>query len=97
MIEFLKIQHRLKRITEAQLSGLVADGKITEDEYLYITQQLEIVQQLNSVNGVVYFRGVDFDDRVSKNTIQTKKNHRSTIKRIGSRRENNSNQRMEDF
>ncbi len=38
MIEFLKIQFRLKRITEAQLSGLVADAKITEDEFLYITQ-----------------------------------------------------------
>lgn len=38
MIEFLKIQYRLKRISEAQLSGLVSDGKITEEEYLYITQ-----------------------------------------------------------
>ena len=38
MIEFLKIQYRLKRITEVQLSGLVADGKITEDEFIYITQ-----------------------------------------------------------
>ena len=38
MIEFLKIQYRLKRVTEAQLSGLVADGKITEEEYLHITQ-----------------------------------------------------------
>ena len=37
MVEFLRIQYRLKRITEAQLSGLVADGKITEDEFLYIT------------------------------------------------------------
>ena len=40
MVEFLKIQYRLKRITEAQLSGLVADGKITDDEYLCITQSL---------------------------------------------------------
>ena len=40
MVEFLKIQYRLKRITEAQLSGLVADGKITEDEFIYITQSL---------------------------------------------------------
>ena len=38
MVEFLKIQYRLKRITESQLSGLVADGKITEDEFIYITQ-----------------------------------------------------------
>ena len=37
MIEFMKIQYRLKRINEVQLSGLLADGKITEDEYLYIT------------------------------------------------------------
>lgn len=38
MIEFLKIQYRLKRISEIQLSGLVTDGKITEDEFIYITQ-----------------------------------------------------------
>ena len=36
MVEFLKIQYRLGRLTEAQLDKLVTDGKITADDKVYI-------------------------------------------------------------
>lgn len=36
MVEFLKIQYRLGRLTEAQLDKLVTDGKITTDDKVYI-------------------------------------------------------------
>ena len=36
MVEFLKIQYRLGRVTETQLDKLVADKKITEDDKQYI-------------------------------------------------------------
>jgi hypothetical protein len=36
MIEFLKIQYRLGRVTETQLDKLIVDGKITEEDKVYI-------------------------------------------------------------
>lgn len=36
MVEFLKIQYRLGRITEAQLDKLVTDGKIEVEDKQYI-------------------------------------------------------------
>lgn len=36
MIEFLKIQYRLGRVTEVQLDSLVAQGKIEETDKQYI-------------------------------------------------------------
>lgn len=36
MIEFLRIQYRLKRVTETQLDKLVLDGKISEEDKVYI-------------------------------------------------------------
>lgn len=36
MVEFLKIQYRLGKLTETQLDKLVADGKITTDDKIYI-------------------------------------------------------------
>lgn len=36
MIEFLRIQFRLGRVTESQLDKLVSDGKITGEEKEYI-------------------------------------------------------------
>ena len=36
MIEFLKIQYRLGRVTETQLDKLVTDKNITEEDKNYI-------------------------------------------------------------
>jgi hypothetical protein len=36
MVEFLRVQYRLGRVTETQLDMLVAQGKITEDDKEYI-------------------------------------------------------------
>lgn len=36
MIEFLKVQFRLGRVTETQLDMLVSQGKITEEDKAYI-------------------------------------------------------------
>lgn len=36
MIEFLKIQYRLKKVTEAQLEKLVVEGKIEVEDKQYI-------------------------------------------------------------
>lgn len=36
MIEFLRVQYRLKRVTETQLDKLVLDGKISEEDKVYI-------------------------------------------------------------
>ena len=36
MLEFLKIQYRLGRITESQLDKLVVDGKIEVEDKEYI-------------------------------------------------------------
>jgi hypothetical protein len=36
MVEFLKIQYRLGRVTEAQLDMLIAQGKITQEDKVYI-------------------------------------------------------------
>ena len=36
MVEFLKVQYRLNRITETQLDKLIVSGKITEEDKIYI-------------------------------------------------------------
>lgn len=36
MIEFLKVQYRLGRVTETQLDLLIAQGKITKEDKIYI-------------------------------------------------------------
>ena len=36
MVEFLRIQYQLKRVTEKQLDKLVTDGKIEIDDKVYI-------------------------------------------------------------
>lgn len=36
MVEFLRVQYRLRRMTEIQLDGLVKEKKITEDDKIYI-------------------------------------------------------------
>ena len=36
MVEFLKVQYRMKRVTELQLDSLIKDGKITEEDKEYI-------------------------------------------------------------
>lgn len=36
MVEFLKIQYRLGRINETHLDQLIADGKTTEENKIYI-------------------------------------------------------------
>ena len=36
MVEFLRIQYRLGRVTEGQLDKLVTDGKIKEEDKVYI-------------------------------------------------------------
>lgn len=36
MIEFLKVQYRLGRVTETQLDMLIAQWKITENDKQYI-------------------------------------------------------------
>ena len=36
MIEFLKIQYRLGRVTKENLDKLIADEKITEEDKIYI-------------------------------------------------------------
>lgn len=36
MVEFLKVQYRLGRVTETQIDMLVAQMKITEDDKVYI-------------------------------------------------------------
>lgn len=36
MVEFLRVQYRLRRVTEIQLDGLIKDGKITEEDKTYI-------------------------------------------------------------
>ena len=36
MIEFLKVQYRLGRVTEVQLDTLIAQSKITEEDKTYI-------------------------------------------------------------
>ena len=36
MVEFLRLQYRLKRVTEKQLDKLVTDGKIEIDDKVYI-------------------------------------------------------------
>lgn len=36
MVEFLKIQYRLGKVTEEQLNKLILEGKITEDNKEYI-------------------------------------------------------------
>lgn len=36
MVEFLRVQYRLKRVTELQLDKLVLDGKITAEDKIYI-------------------------------------------------------------
>ena len=36
MVEFLKVQYRLKRVTEEQLDRLVSEGKIKEEDKAYI-------------------------------------------------------------
>jgi hypothetical protein len=36
MIEFLRVQYRLGRVTETQLDMLIAQGKITEEDKAYI-------------------------------------------------------------
>ena len=36
MVEFLKMQYRLGRLTEAQLDKLVVDGKIEVEDKQYI-------------------------------------------------------------
>lgn len=36
MVEFLKVQYRLGRVTEKQIDMLVTQMKITEDDKVYI-------------------------------------------------------------
>ena len=36
MVEFLKVQYRLNRITETQLNNLIIAEKITEEDKIYI-------------------------------------------------------------
>ena len=36
MVEFLRVQYRLRRVTEIQLDWLVKEKKITEDDKIYI-------------------------------------------------------------
>mgnify|MGYP001770049535 CR=1 FL=1 len=36
MVEFLRVQYRLGRVTGEQLNKLITDGKITEEDKNYI-------------------------------------------------------------
>ncbi len=36
MVEFLRVQYRLGRVTEEQLDKLIAEGKIKEEDKVYI-------------------------------------------------------------
>lgn len=36
MVEFLRVQYRLGRINEEDLENLITDGKITEEDKVYI-------------------------------------------------------------
>ncbi len=36
MIEFLRVQYRLGRVIETQLDALITQGKITEEDKVYI-------------------------------------------------------------
>ncbi len=36
MVEFLRAQYRLGRVTDAQLDTLIIQGKITEEDKVYI-------------------------------------------------------------
>ena len=36
MVEFLKVQYKLGRVTEAQLNMLIAQGRISVEDKIYI-------------------------------------------------------------